>query len=118
MASNPTGQSCANCSFYIESTCRAATPNPHGGQPMWGSPDPDDWCTHWNIWLGSGTSAPAPPAPAIYYGQAIPSGSLANNGDFYVQYTFITISAGRYINYLVIWQKQNGGWHEVANNPA
>ncbi len=98
MAANPTGQSCANCSFYIESNCKALVPNQAGGAPLWSSPDPDDWCRFWNVWPQTGNPAPAGPPPVIRSGSQVPSGG--NEGDFYVQY----VLSGSVIVFLQIWQ--------------
>jgi len=128
MATNPAGQSCNNCSFYIGNNCKAIVPSQAGSAPIWASPPPDDWCRFWNVWPQTGTSpAPAPAPPSVHWGQAAPSGGV--DGDFWVQYTFIDVrsqgvffflTGARTIYYdtITIFQRQNGGWHPLVTNPA
>jgi hypothetical protein len=102
MASPPSGQSCANCNFYIGGTChedsaRAGAP----GTPRWATVDSGEWCAFWNVWPGrAGISG-----GAIGSGQAAPTGGA--DGDYYVKYTVLNIY---WVTDVKIYQRQLGNW--------
>jgi hypothetical protein len=103
MADNPSGQSCATCSFYIGGDCRAAKPSQGSNLPgLWGKPDPDDWCVEWNVWSGR---SPAAAGAVFSSGTLAPTGG--NDGDFYARYTLFGMVS---ITALSILQKQSGAW--------
>jgi hypothetical protein len=83
MATVPEGQSCGNCDFWIEGTCRRqiASTYPGGSDASrWTSCPATGWCPWWNIWP-SGAS----PRIGSYwsYGEDDPSGG--NDGDWYIK---------------------------------
>jgi hypothetical protein len=48
MASPPAGQSCATCAFYINGTCREASPQQTSPDaPRWPTVAPSEWCGQW-----------------------------------------------------------------------
>jgi hypothetical protein len=97
----PAGQSCANCVFYIATNCHRPVPGTQGAS--WPVCEPTDWCSFWNIWpSGPGNSSVA--GAAISSGTAAPAGGA--DGDYYVKYT-LALGA---ISALSIYQRQAGNW--------
>jgi hypothetical protein len=97
----PAGQTCANCSFFVNLECHAREPIP-GELPnrkaaRWAPVDADDWCAQWNCWPGRQN----PDAKECLFGTADPSAGA--DGDFYVKYDVLLHS-------LLIYQKQSGNW--------
>jgi hypothetical protein len=101
----PVGQSCNNCSFYIDGDCHRILPVMlAGSSARWPSCEPTQWCPFWNIWpSNSGNSS--------VVGAAISSGQVATaggaDGDYYVKYTADPVVG---ITALSIYQRQAGNW--------
>lgn len=114
MATNPSGQSCGNCSFWINQSCRATLPSLVDPFHAWRPVDADDWCRTWNVWPGS--SAPAASAAALSFGTSPPSSGAGNDGDFYVKYDLVSgpIGGGSAADNIIVYQKQSGYWVSYA----
>lgn len=106
MATNPDGQSCATCAFYITGECRASKPSAAVDKNYYARPGPDSWCTTYNVWPGK--TPPAAVGAACTSGTAAPSGGT--DGDFYVRYAVSAPLPSGNIVALSIYQRQSGAW--------